>query len=206
MTQVTSGDLMVFLEGFKSSMEAKIEHAKETIEDKIDGRLNNIDAEIRKINGRMTDTDEVNRRMDTRLMALEREMEKATDIRRRSSELRRKEQNLGAKNQETLRQKPKDKVIQKDPSIQIVNNENTEIATGPFRSTWARTMERELQQAASVEYISSRETRGSHQTSQPAGREKEQQNPGIDYWTNNPGHWNDRDWQNDRREDTGNGN
>ena len=68
--EITSKDLMKFLEGFKVSMEDKIEKAKETIEDKIDGRLNNLDKEIERINTKMDSNDDINKHMDSRLNAL----------------------------------------------------------------------------------------------------------------------------------------
>ena len=61
---------MTFLESFKVSIENKIEKAQETLENKIDGRLNNNDREIRKNNDKMEDNDEINKRMDIRLLAL----------------------------------------------------------------------------------------------------------------------------------------
>ena len=91
---ITPNDLMVFLEGFKVSMENKIEKAKETIEDKIDGRLSNIDKEIERINSKMDTNDEVNKRMDRRLLDLEKEMYKSSRLNKRSEELRLKEREL----------------------------------------------------------------------------------------------------------------
>ena len=45
MSEITSKNLMTFLEGFKTSMEEKIECSQETLEEKIDGRFNVIGGE-----------------------------------------------------------------------------------------------------------------------------------------------------------------
>ena len=76
--EITSSDLMTFLEGFKTSMEQKIELTKETIEEKIDDKLKDIGGELTKINNKIDTNDEKNKaitdRMNKRLEALEVEM------------------------------------------------------------------------------------------------------------------------------------
>ena len=79
MGDITPLDLMKFLETFKTSMEEKIEKAKETLEVKIDSRLNTLDKEIDKINAKMDTNDDINKRMDNRLLALEKEMKITSD-------------------------------------------------------------------------------------------------------------------------------
>ena len=49
------------------------------LEVKIDSRLNTIDKEIDKINAKMDTNDDINQRMDNRLLALEREMKNTND-------------------------------------------------------------------------------------------------------------------------------
>ena len=75
MTEITSNDLMVFLQGFKSSMELKIEETKDTLETKIDKKLNIIGVELNKLNDKIDNNEDVsnaiNVRMNARLEVLE---------------------------------------------------------------------------------------------------------------------------------------
>ena len=57
---ITPKDLMTFLERFRESIEDKIQSTKDTIENKLDGRLNVIDDEMRKMNTRFDKNDEKN--------------------------------------------------------------------------------------------------------------------------------------------------
>ena len=88
---------MTFLRGFQKSMETKILETKVEIEatnKKLDGRLDTIEEEVKRVNTKIDANDEINARINVRLTALEQEMKNATRIRRRSAELKEQEQLL----------------------------------------------------------------------------------------------------------------
>ena len=146
---------MTFLKGFKETMAADIQSSKEVLEKKIDGRLNDIDCEIKKINDKIYTTDEkasaCSKRMDSRLNALEKEMARYGKIQRRNEELRNWGKNLDIQPAGRVMSKEKDssdkptKVIEDKQKEQTVSSQCT-----PFRSSWAQELEQELQGAAAV--------------------------------------------------------
>ena len=149
---------------------------KETIEQKIDGRLSTIDKEIEKINTKIDTNDEVNKRMDRRLLVLEKEMFKSSQLSRRSEELRQKERELAGQparrrqDKEPPKKTVNDKMARQtgekelsaqknkdfcptDGNAQEKSNSQEEmdgrrLSTGSFRSNWVLEMERDLQQQA----------------------------------------------------------
>ena len=95
---LTAADLMNFLQKFQHNMEINMEDTKKRIDDTnriMNGRLDGIDTEVKKVNSRMDENEfnnlEVNKRMDERLTALEEEMKKSTELRRKSNNLREQE-------------------------------------------------------------------------------------------------------------------
>ena len=100
----TSDDLMSFLQRFKKSMEKRMVETKGSMNDmenkieatnrKIYLRLDTIDDEVKKVNAKIDANDDINRRMEARLSALEVEMKKSSNIRRRNDELRAQEKML----------------------------------------------------------------------------------------------------------------
>ena len=73
MDNTTSGEILSFLQTFKESMEKKMVETKVEIEAtnrKLDGRLNNIEEEVRKVNDKIVSSDEISNRMDARLLYL----------------------------------------------------------------------------------------------------------------------------------------
>ena len=105
---MTTQDLLIFMQSFRVSMEEngkkmeeKIELTKASMEEKIeatnskiDKRLDNIDDKIKDMNDKMVENEECTKRMDARLLDLEKEMQRLTGIRKRSEDLKRKETEL----------------------------------------------------------------------------------------------------------------
>ena len=213
---ITPNDLMVFLESFKVSMESKIEDAKGTIEDKIDGRLNNIDKEIENINSKIDTNDEVNKRMDRRLMVLEQEMRKSSQLNRRSEELRTKERELACQpvgrcqdKSSTKRSVDTNKLVCVSDKPEVVRKLNNDccpasgnpkdmagdkedrgrLSSGSFRSSWAMEMERDLQLQAeklTIQPEGSRE-KTTHATVNETPENTTKDIPAV------PDNWEDRD-------------
>ena len=106
--EVTSGDLLTFLKQFKNTMEIKIETMETKIDDtkvsmeqkieatnkKIDDRMNKVEDDLATVNDKMGRHEELSKRMETRLDALELEMGRGELIRRRSLELKDKERKM----------------------------------------------------------------------------------------------------------------
>ena len=137
---------MTFLKGFKETMTEDIRSSKEVLEKKIDGRLNDIDCEIKKINDKIDTTDEkasaCSKRMDSRLNQLEKEMARYGRIQRRNEELR----NWG----KNLDDQPAGRVLPKEKDSLDKATEDKQKEQTPFRSSWAQELEQELQGAAAV--------------------------------------------------------
>ena len=170
----SSGQLMNFLENFQRKMEDKMEDTRKSIEttnQKIDGRLDGIDKEVRNLNQRMDSNEEtgqkMNKRMDERMAILENEMKNSIRLRRRSEELRVREKELssesekaGNENRRDLRQdKEEEKELQKKndkdreekrKKVDDVTKTILEEPTGTFRSSWARGIQKELEMASKV--------------------------------------------------------
>ena len=90
-TNLTTNDLMKFLEDFQKNMENKIADTKSSIDSTntiIEKRLDNIDEEIMKTNNKMDENEELTRRMDRRLTDLENEMRRSTALSKRSNKLK----------------------------------------------------------------------------------------------------------------------
>ena len=147
-----AGDVMKFLKMFQQNMDSKLEDTKKTIEttnEKIDVRLNDIDAEVKIVTKKIAANDEkiedVNRRMDHRLSVLEDLMKNSARIKRRSNELR--DMNDDLENAEVV----KEKTIATRARIDKVDKVTHEILTEPvgtFRSSWAQGIQKELLLAA----------------------------------------------------------
>ena len=159
---LTAGDLMDFLRKFQSKMEDTMEDTQRSIEitnRKIDGRLNTIDDEIKKIHDKFNDNDEkneeINERMDLRLKKLEEEMIKATRLRRRSKDLEDLEKKLENQSEESedrsmkILEKKKNDALKKK-KVETVTSAILQEPAGTFRSTWARGIQRELELAAAA--------------------------------------------------------
>ena len=159
MDNTTSGEILSFLQTFKESIEKKMVETKVEIEAtnrKLDGRLNNIEDEVRKVNDKIVNSDEISARMDTRLSVLETEMKNSMRIRRRSDELR--------SQQEVLQQDKNEKDVseefqvagqeknkkQMNKKVVDVTRDILEQPVGTFRSSWARGMQQELQSSRST--------------------------------------------------------
>ena len=82
------------LETTRTGLEEKIDSTN----DKLDGKLNDLDLQVKKINTKIVDTDVFNARMDARLTALENEMKRSTILREKSSKLKELEKTLLVKN------------------------------------------------------------------------------------------------------------
>ena len=93
--EFTSNDLMKFLQNFKTSMETNNEKMQSDLEkklektnEKIDTRLNDIDKDIKELKIKATNDEKMNKRMEDRLRALETEMNKSTELRRKTEKLK----------------------------------------------------------------------------------------------------------------------
>ena len=103
--EITSGDLLTFLQSFQKNMENKfVENSKiveeqiEATNKKIDERLNRVDSEVEHVNKKIDENEDRNRmmnqRMEGRLGLLEKEMEKVNKNREWYEKLREKDRRL----------------------------------------------------------------------------------------------------------------
>ena len=170
---------------------------------KMDIRLGNIDEQIEQLNLKISDTDgkmdDVATRMDDRLNRLEEHMRKSTNIRRQSEDLRTVERNLISDTSD------KDKATKETigdngdkTKMQVVTNTILQEPIGTFRSSWAKSLQLQLEKAASGT-CSSVPTRSSGTSAAPKDTASTK---GIDTIQDNtkedtPEHWEDRDvdWQ-----------
>ena len=181
---ITFKDIMTFLCSFKTtveksmeSMENKIVTSKESMEQKIkamnmkiDGRLDALDIEVKRMNDKV-DTVDVNNdkafmRMDSRLLALEKEMAISSKLRRRSEELREREKLLrdqpdgrfqpwtsGQRCENDVNGNQREENFQWDGKLGKLKSEkqketNPGQPTASLCSSWAQEMELELQRTA----------------------------------------------------------
>ena len=150
--------IMDFLQMFKDSMETKMTETRDKIEAtnrKIDGRLNGIEDEVKKVNEKIEAADKAGARMDARLSALEMEMKNSATSRRRSLELRNQEEQLkqNSENQSIPAQPPlrfqaSGSSAPKNLKVAEVTKDILEQPVGIFRSSWAKNIEKELLLAA----------------------------------------------------------
>ena len=135
-------ELMKFLKTFKDSMEEKILDSKETLEAKIDTRLNLIDGEMCKLNEKMnsmeTKNDDITDRMNARLSALEKEMERSANIRNRSEELMKLQSKTDGSKKNPV------------PPATIPPIHHVDTHRPSLRSSWALQLEEELRQASAT--------------------------------------------------------
>ena len=202
--------LMDFLRNFQRSIETKMEDTKASIDKnnaKIDSRLGNIDEQISQLNLKIDDTDgkieDVSSRMDSRLNRLEEQMRKSTDIRRKSEELRNAERNLHASDTSTTDRTAKETIENGDKTkMQIVTDSILQEPVGTFRSSWAKSLQSQLESAASgtssmIPTSSARASAASKVSKTNAGKDIPQDNTKDD----TPEHWEERevvlesDWQ-----------
>ena len=144
---ITPKDLMTFLEKFRESMEDKIQSTKDTIEGKLDRRLNIVDDEMRKMNTRFdandVKTDAINERMNERLSALEKEMENSQKIRQRSVALKQKQKDMTS-------QPGGSRTTKLTPSERTKTVSTPTESTSNFRSSWAQGLQQELEDASAI--------------------------------------------------------
>ena len=159
---ITSGELMLFLQNFQRKMEDKMEDTKITIEKTnriIDGRLDVIDSEVQKVNTKIAENEgeneEINRRMDARLIALEAEIKRSGKLGRRSNELRNLERNLDGKSSESRKDSKTrgcfqmaDELDENGGKVEEITKAILNEPIGTFRSSWAQGMQKELELAA----------------------------------------------------------
>ena len=167
-----AGDLMKFLQGFQQKMELNMEETKKSIETTnrsievnnriINGRLDGIDSEVKEVNRKILENEsksqDINERMDKRLSELEREMKNSVRLRRRSWEIKESEELLDDQpaGREVLL--PKKVTVNEGMDgvgVKKYGNKVDKVTeailkepVGTFRSSWARSMEKELQIAA----------------------------------------------------------
>ena len=166
----SSGQLMNFLENFQKTMENKMEDTRKSIEttnQKIDGRLEEIDKEVKNLNIRMDVNEESNQEMNKRMATLEEEMKNSVKLRRRSEELRTKEKELICENEIAVNEKRKQIYLEREKDKEkqeLMNKEREEKKkkvddvtkvileepAGTFRSSWARGIQQELEMASKV--------------------------------------------------------
>ena len=175
MADITSKDLMTFLEGFRNSMEEKIQNSKETLEKKIDKRIDDIDEGMEKLNTKIDKTDAKTDgfivRMNARMSALEKEMAKSQRLKRQSDELR-KNLMIQPVGTETSKPATSDKAdnTRQEPIIQ----------PSTFRSSWAQELQDELQNSAELrtqEKTTGTGTGRKELNDQPTGTRIKTQNP-----------------------------
>ena len=116
---------------------------------KLTDRLDNIDDELGKLKDKVDGNERINKRMDDRLTALEKEMRRATQNKEKSDKLRdslqeQTEGRNGLKNQPPRRNGQEEEIQHLDTAQIEGDLRNT------FRSSWAREMQEELNQAAGM--------------------------------------------------------
>ena len=168
---------MKFLQNFQQKMEVNMVDTRRSIEDTnkiINGRLDDIDKEVREVNTKIVEIEsknqDVSKRMEQRLNKLEEEMIRSTKLKRRSLELREKEENLKIQpegrsgtstRQVTENERTKEKNVKKySEKVEEVTKVILNEPVGTFRSSWARSMEEELRQAAGVADMTRKESNG----------------------------------------------
>ena len=167
--ELTAADLMKFLQSFQNKMEVNLADNKKSIDDTnriMNGRLDGIDNEVKKVNTRLDDNElkgaEVNKRMDDRLTALELEMRKSTVLGRKAEDLRNNDaiSDLNFRPHGNSAKDTTKKVIGVKTYGKKVDDTTKMILlepAGTFRSSWARSMEKELRMAAgAVDKLSDR--------------------------------------------------
>ena len=153
-TDISSGELLNFLKQFQTNMETKLEANKESLERKLDDRLNQVDLEVKKVCDKIDENEDkhknVNDRMERRLDALEQEMEKMCYNKKRNKDLK---TSLREKDysEQTGRTKMINKnIVTKEISDKVIKTTEDIRAqpAGTFRSSWAKGIELELRKAA----------------------------------------------------------
>ena len=201
----SSGDLMNFLENFQRKMEVSLEDTNASIETTnkiIDGRLNDLDDKVREVSEKMNvnekKTEEVEARMDRRLTSLEIAMKKSLEIRRKSDKLRQIEKNL--KSQQITR-KEDDREVQIPEKMTEKTMEEDNRPEKTFRSSWAREMQWELDNAAEA----ADKTSGNKVRRQEKGNEHRNTNEnGRKEWTEEriiPNSWEEEEKRNEKEEE-----
>ena len=116
MTEITPSDLMKFMTEFRDSMEKNIRNTNVNLEDKLEkmdlrldekiqklndkmeNKLDKVDSEVKTIREKMNAKEEeaksAEERMDARMMLIEKEMKRSTNIRRKTEELKVQEKDL----------------------------------------------------------------------------------------------------------------
>ena len=155
--------LMDFMTSFRSSMETNMKENN----DKLDVKIDNVGKEVKEINGRLTkhenDEKRVLNRMEARLTMLEKEMKK-TNLNKQNREKfieekeERKEEKVTEKkdtNADEEKQAKKDKEVKRSKFSRVeiaqedLHDDSAEFADiHKFKSTWAKGLQNELDEAA----------------------------------------------------------
>ena len=194
--KITSTVLLDFMKDFKQSMEVKSNRLEEKIEEtneKIEGKFKKLDDEMEKMNARMDKgerkQEESDKRMEDRFKKLEIEMEKSAEIKKKIDKLTEREIEMIEKPEERIRgnnkiwtpirgriegqgEDERRKEEQKRKRLQREELDKGEQMMSPFRSTWAKTMQRELEDAA-AEAEEPKKIRSSKEKEKDPEKEKE---------------------------------
>ena len=188
---ITSEDLMNFLQTFKTSMEERMDKNKGSMEvmmedklvkigKKIDVCFDDIDNEIKNLKEKATISDDAAIRMDRRLQNLEMEMNKTIISSRRREALKDTLNTDSVRDQQEGRSETRNQTTgEKDGQPSDWNDFGGNLRES-YQSEWARTMTRELSEAADAG--DSRRNKGQYSKNdlppvQPAGKPRTDNHP-----------------------------